>query len=50
VDSSQLTSIVNFVWGIADDVLRDLYFRGKHRAHFVLRERPSVPGRGGECG
>jgi len=24
-------SIVNFIWGIADDVLRDLYVRGKYR-------------------
>lgn len=22
--------IVNFIWGIADDVLRDLYVRGKY--------------------
>ncbi|WP_302141355.1 type I restriction-modification system subunit M [Halomonas alkalicola] len=25
------TSIVNFIWGIADDVLRDVYVRGKYR-------------------
>jgi hypothetical protein len=24
--------IANFIWGIADDVLRDLYVRGKYRA------------------
>ncbi len=24
-------SIVNFIWGIADDVLRDIYVRGKYR-------------------
>jgi type I restriction enzyme M protein len=23
--------IANFIWGIADDVLRDLYTRGKYR-------------------
>ena len=23
--------IANFIWGIADDVLRDLYVRGKYR-------------------
>src|SRR5262250_2423955 len=23
--------IINFIWGIADDVLRDLYVRGKYR-------------------
>ncbi len=27
----QLSWIVNFIWGIADDVLRDLYVRGKYR-------------------
>jgi type I restriction enzyme M protein len=26
-----LTWITNFIWGIADDVLRDLYVRGKYR-------------------
>lgn len=25
------SSIVNFIWGIADDVLRDIYVRGKYR-------------------
>lgn len=29
--SSQLSWITNFIWGIADDVLRDLYVRGKYR-------------------
>lgn len=27
----QLSWIINFIWGIADDVLRDLYVRGKYR-------------------
>ncbi|MFZ6034058.1 MAG: type I restriction-modification system subunit M [Melioribacter sp.] len=31
MDSTQLNWIVNFIWGIADDVLRDLYVRGKYR-------------------
>jgi type I restriction enzyme M protein len=31
MDQSQLTWIANFIWGIADDVLRDLYVRGKYR-------------------
>jgi type I restriction enzyme M protein len=31
VDSSQLNWLTNFIWGIADDVLRDLYVRGKYR-------------------
>ena len=28
---NRLNWIVNFIWGIADDVLRDLYVRGKYR-------------------
>lgn len=31
MDQSHLTWITNFIWGIADDVLRDLYVRGKYR-------------------
>ncbi len=31
MDSATHNAIVNFVWGIADDVLRDLYVRGKYR-------------------
>lgn len=31
MDSSQHSGIVNFIWGIADDVLRDVYVRGKYR-------------------
>ncbi|MCP3956837.1 MAG: N-6 DNA methylase, partial [bacterium] len=30
-DPGQLNWIANFIWGIADDVLRDLYVRGKYR-------------------
>ena len=29
--SSQLSWITGYIWGIADDVLRDLYVRGKYR-------------------
>ena len=29
--SSEIAWIANFIWGIADDVLRDLYVRGKYR-------------------
>lgn len=29
--SGELNWITNFIWGIADDVLRDLYVRGKYR-------------------
>ena len=31
MQDSQLNRIPNFIWGIADDVLRDLYVRGKYR-------------------
>ena len=31
MEALQLTWIANFIWGIADDVLRDLYVRGKYR-------------------
>ena len=31
MEASQLNWIVNFIWGIADDILRDLYVRGKYR-------------------
>ena len=31
MEQSQLTWIANFIWGIADDVLRDLYKRGEYR-------------------
>jgi type I restriction enzyme M protein len=31
MEASQLNWIANFIWGIADDVLRDLYVRGKYR-------------------
>ncbi len=28
---TQHNSLVSFIWGIADDVLRDVYVRGKYR-------------------
>jgi len=31
MQQSELNWIVSFIWGIADDVLRDLYVRGKYR-------------------
>src|SRR5512139_2163064 len=31
MDNNNLNWIANFIWGIADDVLRDLYVRGKYR-------------------
>jgi len=41
VDQATHNKIVSFIWGIADDVLRDLFVRGKYRdvilPMFVLR-------------
>ena len=31
MDPAQHNKLVNFIWGLADDVLRDLYVRGKYR-------------------
>jgi type I restriction enzyme M protein len=31
MNSTVHSSIVNFIWGIADDCLRDIYVRGKYR-------------------
>lgn len=31
MNENNLSWIVNFIWGIADDVLRDVYVRGKYR-------------------
>jgi len=31
MEAVQLSWITNYIWGIADDVLRDLYVRGKYR-------------------
>jgi type I restriction enzyme M protein len=31
MNNGNLTWLANFIWGIADDVLRDLYVRGKYR-------------------
>jgi type I restriction-modification system DNA methylase subunit len=31
MDHAPHSSIVSFIWNIADDVLRDLYVRGKYR-------------------
>ena len=48
MDPSQTNWIANFIWGIADDVLRDLYVRGKYRdvilPMMVLRRLDAVPG------
>src|SRR5450759_3199462 len=31
MSNGDLNWITNFIWGIADDVLRDIYVRGKYR-------------------
>lgn len=31
MDHAQHNRLVSFLWGIADDVLRDVYQRGKYR-------------------
>lgn len=31
MSKNDLNWITNFIWGIADDVLRDIYVRGKYR-------------------
>lgn len=31
MDNKVHNAIVNFIWGIADDCLRDVYVRGKYR-------------------
>ena len=31
MEQNQLNWIANFIWSIADDVLRDVYVRGKYR-------------------
>src|ERR1700730_333394 len=31
MDIAQLNGLTNFIWNIADDVLRDVYVRGKYR-------------------
>ncbi len=31
MNNTQHNALVNFIWGIADDVLRDVYVRGKYR-------------------
>jgi len=46
VNSATHSKIVSFIWGIADDILRDLYVRGKYRdvilPFTVLRRLDSV--------
>ena len=44
LDPPQLSWIANFIWGIADDVLRDLYVRGKYR-DVILPDDRAAPAR-----
>ena len=37
--NSDLGWITNYIWGIADDVLRDLYSRGKYPRHHPSDDR-----------
>ncbi len=32
MDQARLNWLTNFIWNIADDVLRDVYVRSKYRA------------------
>ena len=45
MDQAQLNWITNFIWGIADDVLRDLFVRGKYRDVILPMTRPAPPRR-----
>lgn len=40
--NGDLNWVVNFIWGIADDVLRDVYVRGKYRD--VILPMTVIPG------
>ena len=46
MDQAQLNWLTNFIWNIADDVLRDVYVRGRYRDIIlpmtVLRRLDSV--------
>ena len=46
MDQATHNKIVSFIWGIADDLLRDLFVRGKYRdvilPMFVLRRLDAV--------
>lgn len=47
MDHTTHNQIVSFIWGIADDVLRDIYVRGKYRDVIlpmtVLRQSGRAP-------
>jgi len=41
MENGQFNWIANFIWGIADDVLRDVYVPGKYR-DVILAMEPHV--------
>jgi type I restriction enzyme M protein len=43
MDSQTYNSIVSFIWGIADDCLRDVYVRGKYRDVILPRKEACQP-------
>ena len=53
MSNGDLNWITNFIWGIADDALRDLYVRGKYRdvilPMMVLRRLDAVRAVEKEC-
>ena len=46
MNSNDLNWIANYIWGIANDVLRDLYVRGKYRDVILFHNRPATVGCG----
>jgi len=38
---NQLNQLTSFIWNIADDVLRDLYLRGKYRDVILPDDGPA---------
>ena len=45
MDQATHNKIVSFIWGIADDVLRDLFKRGKYPGRDPAHVRPPPHGR-----
>jgi hypothetical protein len=43
MQQGQLSWMTNFIWGIADDVLRDVYVRGKYRDVILLIPKLPAP-------
>ena len=45
MEQGQLNWVANFIWGIADDVLRDLYVRGNYRDSRLTNSTSSASSR-----